>query len=285
MFQIYLNKKISTLQAKLMNIGYLGALSKYVLASITFIVVVGCAEDRQESKNLTYIYSKRELPKKVDSSLFIEKYNLPVPTVPDTIPYLETIARIRQLRTKLKKELSKEKISIENVKTVFTNDLVNTIIPYWYGTRWSFEGHTAVPGKGEVACGYFVSTTLRDMGLKLNRYKLAQKSPIDEAKVISCGSEICIVEDVNHQLAISEIDKNTSEGLYFIGYDSGHVGYLLKEKGELFLIHSNYMSPFSVSVERLGDSMVFRSFNKFYLVDVTHNEALMKKWLNNSVIL
>ncbi len=43
--------------------------------------------------------------------------------------------------------------------------LLNDIVPHWYGTPWDFNGHTNIPNQGEIACGYFVSTTLRHFRL------------------------------------------------------------------------------------------------------------------------
>lgn len=206
-------------------------------------------------------------------------------TAKDSVSYVERKANIGQLRKRLGEGLRTGDISLDSIKAVFTDHLVDKLIPHWYGTPWSFGGHTAVPNKGEIACGYFISTTLRDMGIKLNRYKLAQQSPIDEAKIISCGSEIYSVTQENPEKAFEEIDGLTKEGLHFIGFDKGHVGYLLKRKGELFLIHSNYFSPGSVCMEPLEDSRVFQSFSKFHLVDISNNDMLIKLWLDNAVIL
>jgi hypothetical protein len=190
-----------------------------------------------------------------------------------------------QLRLRLKDGLRLGTISIDNIKTAFTNQLVDKIIPHWYGTPWSFGGHTAIPNQGKIACGYFISTTLRDMGINLNRYKLAQKSPIDEAKMLSCGSVINKVVQDTSEKAFEEIDCLTKEGLYFIGFDEGHVGYLLKREGELFLIHSNYLSPVSVCMETLKESRVFKSFTKFHLVAISHNDTLLQRWLDNGTVL
>jgi hypothetical protein len=190
-----------------------------------------------------------------------------------------------QLRIRLKEDFRQGAISFDIIKTAFTNQLVDKIIPHWYGTPWSFGGHTSVPNQGEIACGYFISTTLRDMGIKLNRYTLAQKSPIDEAKMISCGSDILSVVQETPEKAFEEIDRLTQEGLYFIGFDEGHVGYLLKRGGELLLIHSNYFSPVSVCMEKLEESRVFNRFTSFHLVDISHNEALLQRWLENGSVM
>ena len=201
------------------------------------------------------------------------------------VSYASTKVDAGQLRMRLKEDLRLGTISFDNIKTAFTNQLVDKIIPHWYGTPWSFGGHTAIPNQGKIACGYFISTTLRDMGINLNRYTLAQKSPIDEAKMISCGSVINKVVQDTPEKAFEEIDCLTKEGLYFIGFDEGHVGYLLKREGELFLIHSNYLSPVSVCMETLKESRVFKSFTKFHLVAISHNDTLLQRWLDNGTVL
>ena len=190
-----------------------------------------------------------------------------------------------QLRLRLKEGLRSGTVSFDNIRTAFTNQLVDKIIPHWYGTPWSFGGHTAIPNQGKIACGYFISTTLRDMGINLNRYKLAQKSPIDEAKMISCGAVIKKVVQDTPEKAFEEIDHLTKEGLYFIGFDEGHVGYLLKREGELFLIHSNYLSPVSVCMETLKESSVFKRFTTFHLVAISHNDTLLERWLDNGIVM
>lgn len=201
------------------------------------------------------------------------------------VSYAATKADVSVLKNELKAGLVAGVVSMDSIKVIFAHHLVNKIIPHWYGTPWSFGGHTEVPNQGKIACGYFISTTLRDMGVKLNRYKLAQKSPIDEAKVISCGAEISNIQEETSEKAIEEIDRLTKDGIYFIGFDQGHVGYLLKQKGELFLIHSNYFAPVSVTIETIQTSRAFKSFSKFYLVDISNNDLLLERWLDNVVVL
>lgn len=192
----------------------------------------------------------------------------------------------KTLRTELNLALSLNQATLEDVKAAFSNHLVNRLIPHWYGTEWSFSGHTAVPKIGKIACGYFVSTTLRDMGLRLNRYKLAQKSPIDEAKMISCGAVVNTITANDATTILEEINKITQEGISFIGFDEGHVGFLLKKEGELFLIHSNYLYPNAeVCIEPIEKSNVFKKFNTFHIVDISNNDLLIQRWLTNGEIL
>ena len=56
----------------------------------------------------------------------------------------------------------------------FTHFVMEKLIAPWYGTPWDFNGITQEPGKGHIACGYFVTTVLRDAGFAVNRVRLAQ---------------------------------------------------------------------------------------------------------------
>ena len=45
----------------------------------------------------------------------------------------------------------------------------------WLGTAWDFSGTSQIPGEGRIACGYYVSTVMRDAGFDLERIRLAQQ--------------------------------------------------------------------------------------------------------------
>ena len=62
------------------------------------------------------------------------------------------------------------------MSSVLFNSMIDSIFPAWMGTNWDFNGTSNVPKQGEIACGYFVSTTLKHVGFNLNRYKLAQQA-------------------------------------------------------------------------------------------------------------
>ena len=112
-------------------------------------------------------------PPKFDTHFYAIKFKT-------STSYTSTKAKSIQLRNQLNKEyISKAPISVaiqdsilSTIQAQFTDFLLNAIIPHWYGTPWDFNGHTSIPNQGEIACGYFVSTTLRDIGLKLNRFKM-----------------------------------------------------------------------------------------------------------------
>eukprot|EP01034_Spumella_vulgaris_P002667 gene2667-3457_t len=64
-------------------------------------------------------------------------------------------------------------VSPESRKYFFT--LIHEHIPkYWGGTPWDFNGTTRTPKQGQIACGYFITNTLVDLGFPIDRVNLAQ---------------------------------------------------------------------------------------------------------------
>lgn len=189
---------------------------------------------------------------------------------------------IKNNRLHLNRSYASKNIKLDSVSRYLHKVLTSEIFPFWYGTKWSFEGHTDIPKQGEIACGYFVSTTLKHVGFNLNRYSLAQKSPYNEALFISQDENILVIEGRNSKEIISEITCLIDTGLYFLGLDENHVGYLDKEGNEIYIIHSNYLEPSTVIKERIENSIVFKSYLKFYLVPISNNKKLIKMWLSNT---
>jgi len=241
----------------------------FLFACLTFLT---CSEPSHKKE------SPIPIPPPIDINLVLD--SLDILTQPDSMEYAITKSNIRQLRN----SLNQTEISKDSLSKIFTHSLVNQIIPYWYGTPWSFEGHTSKPNQGEIACGYFVSTTLLHMGMNLNRYRLAQQAPIYEAKTLAIDSSLIEIYSYDVQNNIDSINVLIPEGIHFIGYDQSHVGYILKQKNYIFLIHSNYSGGKGVDIELIDQSEVFKTYNQFYIAEISTNEKLMDAWLNQKEI-
>lgn len=160
------------------------------------------------------------------------------------------------------------------------NYMLNEIIPFWYGTPWDFNGYTAIPNEGVIACGYFVSTTLLHAGININRYHLAQQGGLNEAKSLAISDE--------HYETIYGIDQLESvlkdryvDGLYFVGLDN-HVGFLYIKHGTPYFLHSNYIEN-RVMIEKALTAPAFQS-NIYVIADITTNELLLEKWRTGAVV-
>jgi len=197
--------------------------------------------------------------------------------------YNEAKAEIEQLRGELNRRYKtiidsiKKEEFLDSSMVVFTHCLLNKIVPYWYGTKWSFEGHTAIPIEGTIACGYFVSTTLRDMGLIINRYRLAQQGPEEEVVSISIDRKNMMkVKHAQMDSVFNILSNHIDSKLFFVGLEY-HVGYLYLVGRQSYFIHSSYIDG-KVMVENTQDSKAFRS-EDYFITHITGNRLLAKKWL------
>lgn len=177
---------------------------------------------------------------------------------------------------------AKKKISILAGNFLLTA-MTDTLFPYWYGTAWDFNGYTDKLGQGKIACGYFVSTTLKHAGFNLNRFKLAQKYSLSIVKSLSSGDSIWSYNGLSSTEFIAKSRQQLSDGLYVVGLES-HVGFLLYEKDKVFFIHSNYREPVSVVKERAEESVALSDSRVFVLCSISRNERLLKSWVNGSEV-
>jgi len=180
---------------------------------------------------------------------------------------------IRDLRTSLLKENADSK----KLKTVFVENICNRIFPYWYGTQWNYNGTTQMPHQGSIACGYFVTTTLRDMGVPVNRVKMAQ-----------CASEEMIRSlttkpNIHHcsGLTLLEFEKKLiayGTGLYIIGLDN-HTGFILISETGNYFIHSSGWFPYKVVKDKLSESGILERSKYRVVGKISDDETFLRNWL------
>ncbi|MEO1051485.1 MAG: hypothetical protein AAFX87_12720 [Bacteroidota bacterium] len=249
---------------------------KNLILGLIVCFICGCDSKRQANIKLSQdnlidsAWNKQDTLPSIITSLSELKLD-----VDSTRNYTSVKQSVQGIRNGLNPETPHDTLAV-----IFKELLLNRIIPYWEHTPWSFEGHTSEPGVGEIACGYFVSTTLQDVGVRINRYKLAQQSPENEANSLCLSGMPLKIEGDTKEDIIKTIDASTKEGIHFLGLDESHVGYLLKEHGRLYLIHSNYIYSEGVIIEEVSSSEVFSYFNTFYLAELSTNEAFLRHWLS-----
>ena len=194
----------------------------------------------------------------------------------------EDILSMREsLRSKYREsDADIDSTDIERARQAVTHGLIEQIFPHWYGTEWDFDGYTDRPGEGTVACGYFVSTTLKHCGFNLNRFTMAQQWPYHEALTISLTDTLVAILKPEGGMTKYFQDHGISDGLYFAGLDM-HVGYLYRRAPDLFFIHSNYIDSLAVMVELADSSKAFNNSGLYYIAPITSNDALIRKWILN----
>jgi hypothetical protein len=158
--------------------------------------------------------------------------------------------------------------------------LIDNIFPAWYGTEWDYNGYSNVPQKGIIACGYFVSTTLKHIGFNLNRYKLAQQ--YSSAIVKSLCDNIQYVRNNDTEKLFNYINSKPNQ-LYVVGLDN-HVGFISKEEDGVYFIHSSYLEPVAVIKEKAETSEALIGSNLFVLGHLSGNTTVIKSWLTDAQI-
>jgi hypothetical protein len=156
----------------------------------------------------------------------------------------------------------------------------NKLVPSWLGTKWDFNGITRTPKKGAIACGYFVTTTLYDMGVA-----------IDIAKYAQCGSDIMVkhlIENKSYRnlsnLRFTDFIntlKSKAPFLAIVGLDF-HTGYLLNNGKELYFIHSSYKNRRGVVKEIAATAAELQSSKWKSIGYITNDKKFMQNWLNSS---
>lgn len=139
-------------------------------------------------------------------------------------------------------------------KQTLLNNIRDSLFVCWYGTEWDFNGITEEPGKGKIACGYFVTTILRDLGVPVKRYKHAQMPSEDMINSLCLKNNI--TRYANEPIpSFVEKMKAKGVGLYIVGLDF-HTGFILNDGQDIYFVHSNYAGKKIVMSELANESSV-----------------------------
>ena len=133
------------------------------------------------------------------------------------------------------------------------------LYPYWLGTSYNFNGITEVPGEGAIACGYFVTTLVRDMHFDIPRIQLAQMASEEMITALVDSTKIKRYNKSDNATMLSYLESQGSR-LYLVGLDN-HTGFLYHDGADLWMIHSSGRFPYAVIKEKARDSKVLLESN------------------------
>jgi hypothetical protein len=220
---------------------------KYILPLIYLIVACNNlpAFEKKESQSQTAIQQKNK------------------------IPYSKLISNIDSLKKSCRSK------SFEQSGVAFSTFIGEKIVPYWIGTPWDYNGITQTPNEGFIACGYLVTTILRDAGVAVNRVKMAQ-----------CASEQMITslttkkENYSRLPFVDFITKVKSKGigLSIIGLDN-HTGFLYHDGNELYFIHSSFVGEGRVAKEIAKENGILQGSHYKVVGFISRDEHFIKNWL------
>jgi hypothetical protein len=139
--------------------------------------------------------------------------------------------------------------------------IVDSLAPFWYGTAWDYNGTTEIPNQGKIACGYFVTTLVRDAGLPVNRIKMAQ---VVSAEMINKLCNKPIKRTTSIKELTSYVNQFANRTIFILGLDN-HTGFVIKDKTGIYFLHSTVVPPAIVKKEILTESLPVTSSNSYYI--------------------
>lgn len=168
----------------------------------------------------------------------------------------------------------------KDIRTFLFKLIEKDIYNYWAGTPWDFYGKTQQPHTGSIACGYFVTNTLTDLGFKIDRVGLAEVASGIMIKKLCVGiKSFHSLKKLNSYLADQPVNS-----IFIIGLDF-HTGYIIKTSTNCYFFHSNYIKKEGVIREKVDTSKVL-STNKFFMIgSLTANNDLLRKWVVDKPII
>lgn len=194
----------------------------------------------------------------------------------------EIIVKRDSFRTKYKEANSEEKAAvIIKARKYLINSIGTELFPYWYGTKWDFNGTTRIPKKGKIACGYFITNILTDVGFNIPRVKWAQSA-----------SEVFIKKLANKQVkrfrnkSITEVEEylvSSGSGLYVVGLDS-HTGFIHVNKDEVRFVHADYYEPEKGVVSEKLNSYSPIAHSKYRVIGKLMSDEMIVSWIKKTKI-
>ena len=201
----------------------------------------------------------------------------------DVIANLEAKRGTLALRYQQTASATKQTEIITEARNLVTLSIYREIFPSWYGTAWDFNGTTEVPRQGKIACGYFVTTVLRDAGWRLQRTRLAQQASENIIMSLTTESYVKRFRRVAIDDFVSAVSK-WGAGIYVVGLDI-HTGFIVNTGEEVYFIHASYVEPYVVVREKATESKILGTSNYRVLGKVTADDVFIRKWLFRQEII
>jgi len=147
----------------------------------------------------------------------------------------------------------------------------------WLGHPWAYEGTATIPGEGKIACGYFVSTIMRDAGFKINRIRVAQQASQNIIRTFVDHSKSYEVRtNTPYDEYVDDISKKY-EGIHIVGLDM-HVAFIVIKDGEMRFIHSGGLQKCVVDEGR-NEAYSLENSNYRVISNISRNRNVIKKWI------
>jgi hypothetical protein len=171
---------------------------------------------------------------------------------------------------------------VTNARDFLYNSIVNDVLPSWSGTEYDYNGSTKLPLEGKIACGYFVSTTLEQVGFNIHRGKMARAASLYMIQSLaSKKSRVRFATGSDPGLDLQKILDNTGNGLYQVGIDT-HTGYIISDDTGDYFCHVGWDV---VKRENIHSSNALKyGAKKGMWLGKLLDDNMMRAWLTKSYL-
>ena len=206
---------------------------------------------------------------------------------PDAERYATLVSELERWRGDLRKAHAKartaeERAAVEKDARVILELVMPEMMRCWLGTPYDFNGTAEKPGGGKVACGYFVSTVIRDAGFRVNRYKLAQQ-PSENILRTFLKSDGCLLKAGQDFESYTKWVEGMEPGVYLMGLDS-HVGFIVNGAEGTRFYHSSGWQKRGVVNEAGNKAGALRHSNWRMIGGLTANPEVIRTWLDGEKV-
>jgi len=177
---------------------------------------------------------------------------------------------------------TEQKLAVEHDARVVLEMILPEMMRCWIGTGYDFNGIAEKPGSGRIACGYFVSTVIRDAGFKVNRYKLAQQ-PSENILRTFIEREDCLLSVGKEFDAYADWVEKMDKGIYLIGLDT-HVGFVVNRQDGMGFIHSSGAKLVGVVEESRDEALAIQNSRWRMLGSFSGDPGVIRTWLDGKKI-
>lgn len=148
----------------------------------------------------------------------------------------------------------------------------------WLGTPWDFNGTCQTPGSGKIACGYFVSTIMRDAGFHVERTRLGQQASQNIIATFLPRDRMHVRAGIDYDTFIRQ-ETSRGPGWCIVGLDR-HVAFLVIEpSGSIRFIHASPGPSKTVVDETKEQADILRSSRYRVTGNITANKQCIHGWL------
>lgn len=207
---------------------------------------------------------------------------------PDPERYAVLVKELEQWRSELAEKHrtarnSAAREAVEHDARVLLELVLPEMMRCWLGTPWDFHGIAERPGEGKIACGYFVSTVLRDAGFRVDRFKLA-KQPSENILRTFLPRASCTLSVGKSYAEFARDAALLDPGVYVVGLDT-HVAFLVVPgDGGFRFIHSSGSKPWRVVDEARDEAEVLKRSSWRMLGNLTAEASVLRRWLEGERI-